>query len=113
MATLEQLHSIVLSYPDTSEGTHFHMRSYDVSGKGFVSIDKDQSHVMLRLDRETINRVVHDDPEIFKEVWRNKKYLIGIRFELAKVPAKQLGQIVEQSWKTKAPKKLIKSFENR
>lgn len=111
MATLDELHSIALALPDTSEGTHFHLRTYDVSGKGFVSIEKDQDHVLIRLDRENIGKLVREDPAIFEEVWQSKKYLIGIRFELAKVPAKKLQQLVEQSWRMRAPKKLIQAFE--
>lgn len=85
MASLDELRSVVLSLPETSEGTHFRRPVYRVADKPIVAVEKDQLHVTVRLDKETIQSLVKEDPVLFEEIWQNGKHLIGIRFELAKV----------------------------
>jgi hypothetical protein len=109
MATPDELRSIVLALPETTEGTHFRQPVYRVSDKPFLAIEKDNLHVTARLTKQEIQAFVSDNPVIFDEVWQSGKHLIGIRFALDKVSKETLRQIIEQSWRTKAPKKLIKS----
>jgi hypothetical protein len=51
MATPDELHSIVLALPETTEGTHFHQPVYRVSDKPFLAIEKDNLYVTARLKK--------------------------------------------------------------
>jgi hypothetical protein len=110
MASLNELKEIALSLPETIEGTHFHLLAYKVLDKPFIGLDKTKTTVMLSLDKPNIQKFVAENPGVFKEVWQTGKYLIGISFKLDSVWAEQLQQLVELSWKNKAPKKLVKEF---
>ena len=109
MASLDDLRQFILSLPETSEGTHFRRPVFRVGDKPIISVEKDQGHVTVRLDRETIETLVNEDEGRFEEIWQNGKHLIGIRFDIANVSTEQLHRILEQSWRTKAPKKRIKN----
>lgn len=110
MATLNDLKKIVLNLPETSEGTHFRLMCYKALGKSFVGIEKDNIHISFRLDKNSIQKLSSESPDVFKEVWQNQRSLIGIRFNVEKVTEDQLQQIVELAWRNIMPKKLIKEF---
>lgn len=111
MATLKDLKEIVLSLPETSEGTHFHLISYKVSGKSVIGIEKDNKHITMGMDKPDIKRLAKENPDVFEEIWRSKKYLIGVRFNIERVSKEQLKNLVELTWQFKAPKKKVKEFK--
>jgi predicted DNA-binding protein (MmcQ/YjbR family) len=111
MATLKDLKKIVLKLPDTTDSTHFNLHSYKVSDKPFIVIQKDNTHIILKLDKPNIAKFVAEESDVFEEVWQQKKHLIGVRLDIGTVSVKKIRHLVELSWRTKAPKKLIKSFE--
>lgn len=111
MATVKDLRAFVLSLPGTTEGTHFRLPAFRVEEKPFIGVEKDNEHVLFRLDKEHVLTLVGKDPATFEEVWQSKKYLIGIRLALSSISSEKLIEIVELSWRTKAPKKLILSYD--
>lgn len=111
MATLSELRELVLALPDTAEGTHFRLPSFRVSDKPIIAVEKDNAHVLVRLDEPQARAWVGENPAVYEEVWQNRKYLIGIRFALENVTATKLREIVEQSWRSKASKKRIQSYD--
>ncbi len=113
MATLNALRKYALAFPATDEGKHFHLNAFRVAEKPFMVIEKDEAHAMARLDKANIRTLVDENPQLFEEVWQTGKYLIGVRFALAKISAKQLKQVIELAWRTKAPKKLIRAFHGQ
>lgn len=111
MATFDDLRTCALALPDMTEGTHFRLPAFRVSGQPIIGIDKDGVHATMRLDEHSVRSIVDDDPGTFAEVWQSGKHLIGIRFALAGVSVDRLHQLVELSWRTKAAKSLIQSYE--
>jgi hypothetical protein len=60
MATFNELRSFVLALPDTTEGNHVRLRpAFLVSGKPFIGMEKDQAHVLMRLNPEAVQSLVH------------------------------------------------------
>ena len=112
MANLSDLKKFALRLPETSEGTHFRLPVFKVLEKPFVVIQKDNTHSFILLDKPNVIRLRNENPDIFEEVWQSKKYLIGLKINIDKVSTKQLQQMVELAWRNKAPKKLVKEFEN-
>ena len=106
MATLDDLRKFALSLPETKEGSHFHLVAFRVADKPFVSIEKNKTHAGFALDKSDIAALVAQAPDVYEEVWRNGKYLIGLRVELKRISAKQLKRLVELAWRQKAPRKL-------
>jgi hypothetical protein len=95
MADLNDLREIILKLPGTSEGRHFRLPAYKVLDKPFVSLEKDQKHVMIRLDKTNIHHFISVHPEVFEEVWQAGKHLIGIRFSIDLVSKAQLKNLID------------------
>jgi hypothetical protein len=105
MANIEDLRDIALVLPKTTEGTHFHLPSYQVSGKNFITIHKD-GHLNMSIDPARVADIVAEDPAAFAALRRFDKP-IGITVDLAKVHKQRLAELVTLAWRNKAPKKLV------
>jgi hypothetical protein len=111
MVSVEELRTLALSFPETAEGTHFKLTAFEVGGKAFVTIAKDNRYALVRLNKEDIHELVTKDPDVFEEMWQMGKYLIGVRIDLNKVSMKELRHAVTSAWLFRAPKKLASTFK--
>lgn len=59
MVSLDELRSIVLPLPETSEGTHFRRPVYRVADKPFIAVEKDQLYVTV-LDGQCSCNCIYD-----------------------------------------------------
>jgi hypothetical protein len=104
MADIEDLRDIAPALPETTEGTHFRLASYQVGGKNFISIHK-YGHLNMSIDPARVAGIVTQDPAVFPESGRFDRP-IGITVDLAKVRKQRLAESVELAWRNKTPKKL-------
>lgn len=111
MANADDLRNSALALPGTTEGTHFRLPSFRVSGKGFAGLQKNGTHAILLVDKPSVHALVSEAAAIFEEAWQSKRFLIGVRVELAAVTARRLQQLVELAWRNKAPKKVVTAFD--
>lgn len=105
MADVDDLRRMALALPETTEGTHFHLASFQVRGRNFGVIEKD-GHLLLSVEPTQVPALIAEDPDAFGEVRRFDR-LIGLRADPAKLPEQRLAQVVELAWRHKAPKKLV------
>lgn len=113
MATVDDLRKYALSLPEVIEGGHFHMVAFRVADMPFAGVEKGHTHALLSLGEHDIHTLVAEDPKVFEEIWQNKKRLVGVRIDLAKITRKRLKQLIEQSWRHKAPKRLVVGYDAR
>ena len=94
-----------LSFPETAEASHMGHPDFRVRGKIFATVPPDEEHLHIFVDAmETAAAVAHD-PQAFEELWWGKK-LSGVRVNLAAAEGVRVQELLEESWRSKAPKSL-------
>ena len=104
MTTLRQLRKAALALPEVEEGTHFGMVAFEVRGKGFISVTKD-GVAQLYMTEEEAAAVLERYPAVERLTRQGKP--IGVRVPLEAVNGMQLNALVEKSWASRAPKRLV------
>jgi hypothetical protein len=54
-----------------------------------------------------------DEPDTYEEVWRNGRFFVGLRVDLAEVTHERMRELVEHAWRNRAPKRLIAEYDSR
>jgi hypothetical protein len=75
---------------------------------GFISVEKDRAHALVRLDEQSLRTLVR---AIIEEIWKMKKHLIGVRVDLAAVSPTQLKEVVRMAWRHMAPREIAADHE--
>lgn len=104
MTTLRQLRKAALALPEVEEGTHFGMVAFQVKGKGFISVTKD-GVAQLAMTDEDADAVLERFPTTQRLTRQGKP--LGVRVPLDAVNGMQLNSLVEKSWASRAPKRLV------
>jgi len=104
MTTLRQLRKAALALPEVEEGTHFGMVAFEVRGKGFVSVTKD-GVAQLYMTDEYADAVLERFPQTERLTRQGKP--LGVRVPLDAVNGMVLNSLVEKSWASRAPKRLV------
>src|SRR5579859_6990840 len=102
MATLQDIREIVLALPEVEAASHFHLPSFKVSGKNFIGIQNDGVHVTFAMSEQQAHELLEQWPALFEEI-RRFDTLIGIRADLPQMSVELLRQVVNLSWRSKAP----------
>lgn len=108
--TLEEARRLCLSLPEASEQPHFDMSSFRVREKIFATVSPDEDHLHVFVDEADTRAAVAEDPAAFEELWWGKQ-LRGVRVNLAAGDAARVFELVEESWRRKAPKRLVAAHD--
>lgn len=108
MVTMARARRLALSFPEASEDDHHGMPSFRVRGKIFATVPDDQ-HVRVMLEAD-FARAVASGELAFEELWWGKQ-LAGVTVTLAKADADRLVQLLEQAWRRRAPRTLVKAYD--
>ena len=107
MVTLREARLLALALPEASEQDHHGIPSFRVRGKIYATLP-DDDHIRVMLDSEATQAAVAADPKAFEELWWGKQ-LAGVSVRLAAVDRGRLADLLEEGWRRKAPKKLLKA----
>jgi hypothetical protein len=107
--TLEQARRLALSLPESTEEPHFELWSFRVRGKIFATAPPDGGHLHVFVDDEAVRAAVRADPKTFEELWWGKK-LAGVRVNLQKAKPAAVRELLELSWRRKAPKRSVAAW---
>jgi hypothetical protein len=105
----EGFRRLALTLPEVEEHDHFGRPSFRVRGKIFATLLVDELKVNLKLPREEHEALVASDPDTFSTVTWGPT-IIRTRVDLARADD-ELGELVEEAWRSVAPKRLIAAFE--
>lgn len=100
----------VFSLPEVTEEPHFEKSSFRVRGKIFATLPEDGDHLHLFIDEEATRALVASDPSAFEPLHWGKR-LAGVRLKLALVDEELLCELLEESWRRKAPKALVAKLD--
>lgn len=103
MIRAETLRRFALSLPGASEQPHFHLASFRVGGRIFMTLPPEHDHVRVFVGDDQREVALSLHPDCVSKLWWGKK-VCGLRVELAKVPPAVARQLVESAWKSKAPR---------
>jgi len=110
VSDLETARRFALALPAATEEPHFEMSSFRVRGKIFATVPPDGGHLHVFVDEQEVASAVAENPEAFEQLrWGQR--LRGLRIMLAASPPGQLQELIEESWRRKAPKRLVAGFE--
>jgi hypothetical protein len=110
VSTLEQARRFALSLPEATEEPHFDMSSFRVRGKIFATVPPDEAHLHVFVDEPEIAASVAENPAAFEPLrWGER--VRGLRIDLGPAPEGRVAELLEESWRRKAPKRLIADFD--
>jgi hypothetical protein len=110
MSDLETARRFALALPEVTEEPHFDMSSFRVRGKIFATVPPDGQHLHVFVDEPEVSAAVAQNPAAFAPL-RWGRRLRGLRVELAASPPGELQELIEESWRRKAPRRLVADFE--
>jgi hypothetical protein len=109
---LQEARRFALSLPEAAEEPHHDMSSSRVRGKIFATITPDEAHLHIFVDDVETRASVTEDPAAFEELWWGNQ-LRGVRVNLVSADAARVCELLEASWRRKAPKRLVAAPHRR
>lgn len=107
---LETIRQYAMSLPQVTEEPHFKLTSFRVHGKIFATITADQRHVHIFADEEDRERALVLEPASYEKLWWGSK-VMGLKAHYRQADPELLLELIRQSWRRKAPKKLLTIFD--
>jgi hypothetical protein len=108
--TVDDARRFALSLPDAAEAPHFEMSSFRVRGRIFATVPPDGEHLHVFVDEHAARAVVAMDRAAYEELWWGKRRA-GVRVHLPVADAEVVRDMLEESWRRKAPATLIRILE--
>jgi hypothetical protein len=107
---LQRAQEFALSLPGATEEPHFDMSSFRVRGKIFATVPPDGCHLHVFVDDAEVQAAVSEDPAAFEPLQWGQR-VRGLRIRLAAAPAGRVAELIEESWRRKAPARLVAGFD--
>ncbi len=107
---LRDVRKLALSLPEATEEPHFDMSSFRVRGKIFATVAPDGQHLHVFVDEDEVRASVAEEPSVFEELWWGKR-LRGVRVNLRAARANPVRQLLTDSWRAKAPRRVVAEFD--
>jgi hypothetical protein len=114
VATEDDVRSIALSLPETDEHPSYGGRpSFRVKKKGFLYVREDGVSIVVWVgDLGEKEALLGSDPrKFFTEPHYDGYATVLVRY--GKVGVKELRELITDSWRQKAPKRVLAEFEGR
>lgn len=110
-ATIDEIRFWAMSLPEVTEKQHFrfHVPLWQVHGKTFLGMGRDQTTVVCCITEDAANEAVAADPEHLAAVRRMnaQRSFLGLEVQLPSVPAERVQAWIRDAWATHAPRTLL------
>jgi hypothetical protein len=104
--------AIALDLPGAHEEPHFDLTSFRVGTKIFATAPPDGDELRVFVDEGEARACAEEDPSTFAVLMWGKK-VSGVSVHLAVAPPDRVAELLEESWRRRAPKKLIAELDAR
>ena len=104
--TFEKLRELALALPGAEEGTSYGTPAFRVGGKLFARLHQDEPAVVVKIDFDERALRMKADPTTFFITAHYLRYPMML-VRLATVYLDDLRELLEQSWRLSAPKRLL------
>lgn len=109
--TFETVRQLALALPGAEEGTSYGTPAFKVRGKLFVRLHESGDSIVVRIDQSERAMRMSADPKAYYITDHYLNYpLMLVRFSC--VYLDDLRDLVEESWRHVAPKRLIAAFDD-
>lgn len=99
-----------LALPESTEAPHFDMTSFRVRGRIFATAPPAGDRIHLFVGEDEVKACVAAGPGVFDELWWGRR-LSGVRVNLADADPGQIGELLHEAWRRKAPKRLVAAYD--
>ena len=107
---LDEARALALALPEAHEEPHFDLTSFRIGTKVFATAPEDGDELRIFVDESETKACAAEDPDVFEELrWGQR--VSGVRVTLSKADRERVGELLEESWRRKAPKRLVKAFD--
>ena len=95
--------------PGVAQDIYFGRPALKVKGKFMILLRHDAENLVLHIDRDSRELLMEIEPETFHitEHYRNYPAML---IRIARVKRAQLRELLQQTWRSQAPKSLLKPF---
>ncbi len=101
---------LALSLPEAAEAPHHDMTSFRVAGRIFATMPPDGGRVHVFLADDEVVAYCAEFPGTVEELWWGRR-LRGCRVLLARATTALVRELLTESWRRKAPKKLLAGLD--
>lgn len=103
-----------MALPEVTEKQHhlFKVPKWQVRGKTFLGMGKDQATVVCCVSETDANKMAEAEPDRYAAVRRQdaRKSFLGLQVRLDDRADERLKSLVEDAWRQHAPKRLVAGF---
>jgi len=110
--TFAQLRDYALSLPGVEEGTSYGTPAFRVKGKFFLRLKEDGETLVLKTDFYERDHLMESEPDTFFITDHYRAYP-AVLVRLPAVRPRQLRELVLDSWRRHAPKKLAEQYDRQ
>jgi len=106
MADVTALRRLALALPEVEEGTAYGTPAWRVRKKLFARL-RDEETVAVRVDQGERELLMGAEPEVFyiTDHYRDYAWML---VRLAAIPEDELAEVLEDSWRRVAPKRVVR-----
>ena len=101
--TEDDVRSMALALPGTTEAPHHDRTSFRVGGKIFATMPPEGDSVNVLLDEEEARAAAEESPDWVELLWWGRR-LSGVRVDLARADADVLTELLEDAYQRRAPR---------
>lgn len=107
MADIETVRRIAASLPGTEEGVSYGTPAWRVRGKFVARVRDEEGTLVVKVDMGERALLMASEPEVFyiTDHYRDWPMVLVC---LAAIPDDELAEVIEDSWRMAAPKRLVK-----
>lgn len=103
MITAAFARRFALSLPGAEESPHFHLTSFRVAGKIFMTIPPEEDHLRIFLSGDDREASLAAHPDCVEKLWWGTK-VCGVKLNIQTATRSIATQLIESAWKSKAPR---------
>ena len=107
---LDEVRQLALAFPETHEEPHFDLTSFRVGTKIFATAPLDGDVVRIFVD-ESEARACVDEGLAGVDLLHWGEKVSGVSVSLATADSARLAELLEESWRRRAPKRAIAAFD--
>lgn len=108
--TFETVRELALAFPDVEEGTSYGTPSLRVRGKFMARLREDGETLVVKVSEAERDFRMTVDPDTFFTTDHYRGYP-SVLVRLARVDPEDLRDLIEQSWRWLAPRRLVAEYE--